>query len=156
MPASETVENNEKYCLDCGKVLGAGKLGKKYCDEYCKSNYHNRMNREKKAASVAAPETETAVPKRSYPEHLDRIHEIMLKNRSILKDICDDEHQAIRIRLRNLIGRGFNTKFFTSQSEPTAQGNVYNFCYEYGYREEADGMVVVIYRPREIFFSMAG
>jgi hypothetical protein len=151
MPATETMENEEKLCLDCGKPLGPGKLGKKYCDEYCKSNYHNRVNREKKQTTLV-PAPEPVAPKRTYPEHLDRINAIIINNRSILKDICDDETQAIRIRLRNLIGRGFNTKFFTSQSEPTAQGKVYNFCYEYGYREEGDGMVVVIYRPREIFF----
>jgi len=151
MPATETMENEAKQCLDCGKVLGPGKLGKKYCDEYCKSNYHNRVNREKKQTPAPAPAPEPPERKRSYPEHLDRIQEIIIKNRSILKEINDDEHQAIRIRLRNLIGRGFNTKFFTSQSEPTTQGKVYNFCYEYGYREEGDGMVVVIYRPREIF-----
>lgn len=155
MPVTETMDNEEKLCLDCGKPLGPGKLGKKYCDEYCKSNYHNRVNREKKQTVVVpapAPVPEPIVSKRTYPEHLDRINAIIIKNRSILKDINDDEHQAIRIRLRNLIGRGFNTKFFTSQSEPTAQGKVYNFCYEFGYRVEEDGMVVVIYRPREIFF----
>ena len=153
MPATATAKNDDKVCLDCGKTLGPGKLGKKYCDEYCKSNYHNRMNRERKQAAPAAiPVAEPTPTKRTYPEHLDRIHDVLVSNRNILREINDDEHQAIRIRLRNLIGRGFNTKFFTSQSEPTTQGKVYNFCYDFGYRIEEDGMVVVIYRPREIYF----
>lgn len=33
-----------------------------------------------------------------------------------------------------------------------ARKNVYNFCYEYGYREEGDGMAVVICRQWEIYF----
>jgi hypothetical protein len=151
MMSTTAAENEEKVCLDCGKPLGPGKLGKKYCDEYCKSNYHNRQNREKKTIPAISPNPEP--PKRKLPEVFERIHEIMWNNREILKDICDEEDKATRIRMRNLLGRGFNPKYMTSQSEPAFQsGHVYNFCYEYGYREDNDGMAIVIYRPREIYF----
>ncbi|WP_186292679.1 hypothetical protein [Mucilaginibacter corticis] len=89
-------------------------------------------------------------PELSVPDYISRIQEIILRNRELLKELCDED-TAGRIRLRRLEGRGFNTKFFTSEAEPTGSGNVYRFCFEYGYRMTDDEMVIVICREREIY-----
>ena len=86
----------------------------------------------------------------SVPDYIDRITNIILNNRALLEALCDEENPG-HIRMRNLIGRGFNPKFFTSEAEPTSVGNVYRFCFEYGYREDEDGMAVIICRPREVY-----
>lgn len=86
----------------------------------------------------------------SIPEYITRIEGILRKNREILEGLCDEEKPG-RIKMRDLIGKGFNTKFFTSEAEPTGTGHIYRFCFEYGYRKENNDIVVMICRKREVF-----
>lgn len=37
------MESTEKTCLACDKPL-KGRLDKKFCDDYCRNNYNNRLN----------------------------------------------------------------------------------------------------------------
>jgi hypothetical protein len=135
----------ERTCKDCGQKLGPGREDKQYCDSACRTNYNNRKKRESQK-----DEAVQAGPQMSVPEYITRIQDAILKNRDLLESLCD-EQKAGHIHMRRLIGRGFNTKFFTSQAEPTASGNVYRFCFEYGYCEAEDGLVIVICRKREIY-----
>jgi hypothetical protein len=135
----------ERTCKDCGQPLGPGREDRQYCDDGCRTNFNNKKRRESQK-DEAAP----APPQMSVPEYITRVQDIILKNRNLLESLCDEEN-AGHIRVRHLIGRGFNAKFFTSQAEPTATGNVYRFCFEYGYCEGADGLVTVICRKREIY-----
>lgn len=134
----------EKSCKDCGAPLGPGREDKQYCDDACRTNFNNKKSREKKKDEQAA------VPQMSIPEYITRIQDTLLKNRELLEPLCDEDN-AGHIRMRNLVGRGFNPKFFTSEAEPTANGYVYRFCFEYGYRTDENGMVIVICRKREIY-----
>jgi hypothetical protein len=54
-------------------------------------------------------------------EYITRIQDILLKNRGLLENLCEEDKVG-HIRMRNLVGRGFNAKFFTSETEPTASG----------------------------------
>lgn len=139
----------EKTCKDCGALLGAGREDRLYCSEACKTNYNNRRRREKQAGQDEAG-LSVVHHQLSIPDYISRIQEVILKNRSLLEQLCDDENPG-HIRMRNLIGRGFNPKFFTSEAEPTETGNVYRFCFEFGYREDENGMAIVICRPREVY-----
>lgn len=134
----------EKSCKDCGAPLGPGREDKQYCDDACRTNFNNKKSREKKKDEQAA------APQMSIPEYITRIQDTLLKNRELLEPLCDEDN-AGHIRMRNLVGRGFNPKFFTSEAEPTANGYVYRFCFEYGYRTDENGMVIVICRKREIY-----
>ena len=134
----------ERTCKDCGKPIGPGREDKMYCDDACRTNFNNRKQRElRKNELIAAPQMDV-------PEYISRIQEIILKNRYLLQSLCDDEN-AGHIRMRHLVGRGFNAKFFTSEAEPTGTGNVYRFCFEYGYSVGSDGIVTVVCRKREIY-----
>jgi hypothetical protein len=147
MPLNAIEEPADKKCLDCGTALGPGRVDRKFCDAACKTNYNNTIKRESREEKEKAA---AAKPEMSVPEYMIRIEEILRKNRKILEKFCDEDRVG-RIRMRDLIGRGFNTKFFTSQTDPTVlEGNVYRFCFEYGYREEEGGVVVIICRPREV------
>ena len=148
MSDTETL-SNERKCLDCGAPLGAGREDRKYCDDSCKTNYNNRIRREKNKLKNTSVPAEPGPGELSVPDYIKRIQDIQLKNREILKTLCDDDKPG-RIRLRDLIGKGFNLKFFTSETEPTGTGNIYRFCFEYGYRENEDGSVIIICRPREV------
>jgi len=147
MTDTDTIEKEERKCRDCGAVLGPGREDRQYCDSACKTNFNNRRRREQQKGEETSAEQQ--LPEMSVPDYITRIQDILLNNRKILEGLCDED-RAGRIRVRNLIGRGFNTKFYTSEAEPTEAGNVYRFCFEYGYREDENGMVIVICRKREV------
>ena len=136
-----TLTTAVRRCKDCGTVLGPGREDRQYCDSDCRTNFNNRKRRE---IQNEISEREQL----SVPDYITRIQEILLNNRRILEGLCSEEKPG-RIRMRDLLGKGFNTKFMTSVAEPTGSGRVYDFCFEYGYCEE-DGIVIVVCRKREV------
>lgn len=143
---TDTLTVAERKCKDCGTILGPGREDRQYCDSACKTNYNNRRRRENQKPADAQPEAEQL----SIPDYITRIQEIQLNNRRILEGLCSEE-KAGRIRMRDLIGKGFNTKFMTSEAEPTEAGKIYRFCFEYGYHLEENGFVLIVCRKREVF-----
>jgi hypothetical protein len=139
----DTLTVAERKCKDCGTPLGPGREDRQYCDSACKTNYNNRRRKESQETS-SSPEAEQL----SIPDYITRIQEILLNNRRILEGLCSEEKPG-RIRIRDLIGKGFNTKFITSKAEPTETGRVYYFCFEYGYYEE-NGFAIIVCRKREV------
>lgn len=126
----------KRVCKDCGGPVGPGRADKEFCDAACKTNYHNRKRKEEEAQL-------------SVPDYITRIQEIQLKNRAILEGLRPEE-KPVSIRMRDLLGKGFNPKFFTSEADPTqSAGKVYRFCFEYGYWLDGD-YAVVIHREREV------
>ncbi|MDP9079940.1 MAG: hypothetical protein M3O71_21140 [Bacteroidota bacterium] len=147
MEQEELAQVAERVCKDCGAALGAGREDRQYCDDGCRTNFNNRKRRERQKA--VSPVPETAKPSLTIPEYITRIQEILLDNRAIMESLCDEDKPR-RMRFRDLIGKGFNAKYFTSETEPTGTGNIYRFCFEYGYRRDDEGMVVIICRKREV------
>lgn len=139
-PATLTI--NERKCRDCGSPLGPGREDRQYCDSACKTNYNNRRRKENQKTSEEQEQL-------SVPEYITRIQDIQLNNRHILEGLCSEE-KAGRIRMRDLVGKGFNTKFITSEAEPTESGKVYRFCFEYGYHLEESGFALIVCRRREV------
>jgi hypothetical protein len=131
-----------RRCKDCGALLGPGREDRQYCDSGCRTNYNNRKRREAQVSD------ESDLKLLSPPDYITRIQEILLNNRKILEGLCNEE-KASRIKMRDLIGKGFNTKFMTSVSDQTESGKVYDFCFEYGYCE-VDEYAIVICRKREV------
>jgi hypothetical protein len=142
----ETLIAVERRCMDCGTLLGPGREDRKYCDSNCKTNFNNRRRREDQKSEAAI---EVEAEQLSVPDYITRIQEILLHNRKILEGLCNED-KAASIRMRDLVGKGFNPKFFTSETEPTGTGKVYRFCFEFGYRLEENGFAVVICRKREV------
>nr|WP_067057243.1 hypothetical protein [Mucilaginibacter sp. L294] len=149
---TEILVVTERTCKDCGTRLGAGRDDRLYCDEACKTNFNNRRRREnRKAAETQKGRNLMPSPEQlSVPDYINRIQEILLNNRRILEGLCNPDKPS-RVRLRDLLGKGFNKKFLTSVAEPTTTGRVYHFCFEYGYFEDGDnGWVIVVFREREV------
>lgn len=141
----------ERKCKDCGTILGPGREDRQYCDSACKTNYNNRRRKENQKGNKSHGEASLPEPEQlSIPDYITRIQEILLNNRKIMEGLCSEE-KAGRIRMRDLIGRGFNTKFMTSEAEPTEAGKIYRFCFEYGYHLEENGFVLIVCRKREVF-----
>lgn len=141
----------ERKCKDCSTILGPGREDRQYCDSACRTNYNNRRRKETQKAGETGeePDLEPQAEQLSIPEYITRIQEIQLTNRRILEGLCS-EYKAGRIRMRDLMGKGFNTKFMTSEAEPTESGKIYRFCFEYGYHLEDNGFVLIVYRKREV------
>ncbi len=103
---------SEKYCLLCKEKL-EGRRDKKFCSDYCRTEYHNRRNRE-------------------LAEPVRRINAILKSNRRILAELNPVRKTVVSRQI--LKAKGFNFRYFTSIYN-TKNGNRYYMCYEYGYRE---------------------
>ena len=140
---TETVITPARKCKDCDTPLGPGREDRQYCDSNCRTNYNNRKRKE---MQIAAEDHLTL----SIPEYIIRIQNIILNNRGILETLCTED-KAGNLRVRDLVGKGFNPKYFTSEAEPTGTGHIYRFCFEYGYYINEDNRAVIVCRKREVF-----
>ena len=98
-------------CLNCQKPI-EGRVDKKFCDPYCKSNYHYQKNKIK--------------------DHgLYKRVDLQLKsNRRLLREF-NKAGKAV-IRAENLWERGFNPNYFTNYRKNN-KGDIYLFVYEFGF-----------------------
>lgn len=103
-------------CLNCQKPL-SGRLGKKYCDPYCKSNFNYEKNKTKE---------------QSFFKSIDLQ---LKKNRRLLKEF--NKAGKSTIRQEKLLEAGFNPNFFTHYWK-NKKGDVYLFCYEYGFNKRTE------------------
>ena len=100
-----------KTCIECAKTM-RGRSDKKFCDDYCRNNYNNRL--------------------KSQSNNLVRnINNALIKNRRILDEVLSAEKETISIPRQKLLQSGFSFKFITHILK-TKKGT-YFFCYDYGY-----------------------
>lgn len=98
-------------CPNCGEEV-IGRDGKKFCNTYCKSNYHYENNKQKE---------------NSFFKTVDKQLKL---NRKILKNY-NRAGKAV-VRAEELSKYGFNPKYFTHYWK-NKKGDVYLFCFEYGF-----------------------
>ena len=60
------------------------------------------------------------------------INNSLRRNRRILEDLLPQTEKMVKTTQRKLLEKGFQFKYST-HSYTNAKGNVYFFCYEYGY-----------------------
>lgn len=113
--------NDHKNCLHCGHIL-RGRPDKKYCDDHCRSSYHNLQNAE--------------------TSRVMRItNHILRRNRRILEYLCP-QAEVKKLPIGNLLDHGFNLRYFTHTIEFT-KGIRFQACYDYSYRIIHENMVVI-------------
>lgn len=100
-----------RSCLNCQKPL-TGRLDKKYCDDYCKSNYNYVKNKLKENSMFKQIDLQ------------------LKKNRRLLRDY--NRSGKSTVRKEKFDAAGFNPNFFTHYWK-NSKGQVYLFCYEYGF-----------------------
>lgn len=110
-------------CHVCGKAL-AGRSDKRFCSDQCRA----QLNNKKKKSDVGEL-------------LIQDINRILRKNRSILKSI--GPLGKTTTRKEYLVLLGFNFNYFTHQLS-TQKGNIYTFCYEYGYLLLPEDKVLII------------
>jgi hypothetical protein len=129
----------EKACLDCGQAIKVGRSDKKFCDDTCRTNYNNRQK------ELKQEQTEHRLP-----EFITDVNAILAANWRILKE-CLGNQDSCRMKVRDLSGRNFNFKFFTSERVNDGDQEPYYFCYDIGYKYvEDDRKVVIVQSSKEV------
>lgn len=117
------MESNTKACLECGKAV-KGRADKKFCDDYCRNAYNNKINSDNSAV-------------------VRQVNAILKKNRKLLEDSFKPGEELCKTTKQKLIDKGFQFKYLT-HTYTNKKGNVYYFSYEYGYLPlEGDWLLLV-------------
>jgi predicted nucleic acid-binding Zn ribbon protein len=131
-----------KLCLECGEPLGPGRGDRKFCNDLCRTAFNNRRRKE------PIPDDEFSYFNNVEMPAIKKVYNILLDNWTIMYNI--GQYDGAILPLRDLLGHGFNLKYFTSECK-FENGEVYRFCFDFGYRMTNDEQVYIIYRREEIF-----
>ncbi|MEY3434630.1 MAG: hypothetical protein RLZZ195_97 [Pseudomonadota bacterium] len=107
----------ENKCKNCNKPL-EGRSDKKYCDNYCKSAYQYKNEKENQSNFYL------------------KVDKQLKQNRQILKSY--NKAGKATIRAEDLLNTGFNPNFFTHYWK-NQKGDVYLFVYEFGFLKRTEG-----------------
>jgi hypothetical protein len=121
------METEIKKCLACNKTL-RGRADKKFCDDYCRSNYNNLQKIKDKP-----------------DEFVKNINNTLLKNRKILLSILPETEEMAKVTADKLLEKGFVFKYHT-HTYKNKKDQVYFFCYEYGYLPLGENWYLVVRR----------
>ena len=109
-------------CLECGKSV-KGRSDKKFCDDYCRNAYNNKAKTEESS-------------------YVRNINKTLQRNRRILEELLGKE-DMVKQPKSNFINKGFHFNYHTHQYV-NKKGNIYYFCYEYGFLQlEGDWYLIV-------------
>ena len=112
-----------KVCLCCDKPL-KGRIDKKFCDDYCRSNYNHKLYND------ASP-------------LVRKINSTLKKNRRTLEEMSSGEGNSAIVSKQKLIEKSFHFNYFT-HTYTNKKGTVYFFCYEYGYLPLANDLYLIV------------
>lgn len=99
-----------KQCLECGDPI-RGRIDKKFCTDYCRNTYNNKVNKESKNL-------------------IRNTNNRLRKNFKILSEInISGKTKTTRTKL---FDKGFDFNFFTS-IYTTKAGSTYFYVYDQGY-----------------------
>lgn len=110
----------QELCLECRHPM-RGRKGKKFCSNQCRAAFHNNQKSEEEKKIL-------------------QLNSILRKNRSILKNLNPAGYTNLRQEVVKQLG--FDFRFYTHQYK-TGKGNIYYFCYEWGY-QVLDGERILI------------
>lgn len=117
------MKQEKRFCLNCEKPI-QGRVDKKFCDDSCRNTFNNKLN----AGNVNL---------------IRNINNALKKNRTILESLIPTGEELAKTTRERLRQAGFNFKFFTHTYQ-NKKGNLYYYCYDYGYLElEGDWYLVV-------------
>lgn len=100
----------KKTCLECGEVI-IGRIDKKFCSDYCRNSYNNKVNTESKNL-------------------IRNTNNRLRKNFKILTEI--NSSGKTKVTRSKLFDKGFDFHHFTS-IYTTKTGNTYFYIYNQGY-----------------------
>ena len=121
-PAPVKLKNMEnRTCLECGEAL-KGRSDKKFCSDYCRNSYNNRVNRDSKNL-------------------IRNVNNRLRKNYRILSEL--NSSGKTKVTRSRLLEKNFDLSLFTS-IYTTKSGNVYFYVYDQGYLELENDFFLLI------------
>ena len=112
---------SNQVCLYCKETLN-GRSDKKFCNAQCKSAYHNQAENTSEA-------------------YIRSVNKQLRCNRKALRIACPQGKATVRKDFLKTLGMDFKHLTHTWKSKG---GNLYYFCYDYGYTPSVDTEKVVI------------
>ena len=116
-----------EHCLLCSAPL-VGRTDKRFCDDACRSGYHNKKDREQNGMIL-------------------HINKILKRNRKILYEFY--AKNLLIVPLKKLIEKGFLTPYCTSIEVINKRKRIW-YSYEIGYRETSRKCVEIVKQEVEI------
>jgi hypothetical protein len=113
----------QKICLECGEPI-IGRSDKKFCGDYCRNAYNNKVNTESKNL-------------------LRNTNNRLRKNFKILNEL--NFTGKTKIAKSKLLDKNFDFQLFTS-IYTTKTGNVYYYVYNQGYLKLENDYYLLIKR----------
>ena len=113
----------ERKCLECGEAL-KGRSDKKFCSDYCRNTYNNKVNRDSKNL-------------------IRNINNHLRKNYKILIDL--NPRGKTKVKRKTLVQKNFDFDLFTS-IYVTRSGSQYFYVYDQGYLELENDFFLLIKR----------
>jgi hypothetical protein len=123
-----TTASATKNCLTCGKTI-RGRIDKKYCDDFCRNNYNNQM-------------------KGGSSNLVRNINNALRRNHRILSDFLPEGEEMAKTTRERLLQNGFHFTYIT-HTYTNKKGNVYYFCYDYGYLPLENNWYLLVRRKEE-------
>ena len=120
-------EKEKRHCLQCGEVI-YGRIDKKFCSPYCRSENHNNNNRD-------------------VTNYMRKVNNILRKNRRILAKF--NPNGKSKVKESTLMEEGFNFAYHTNVYS-TKKGGKYYFCYDQGYIKLEDGWLALVIRQEYV------
>ena len=111
----------DRLCLECNNLL-KGRTDKKFCDDQCRSNHNYRLKAQDQGV-------------------VNTVNQILKRNRKILQ--AKVPGRKIRVKRDELLINGFDFHFHTHTYQ-NRQGEIYFFCYEYGYLMLSGGDILLV------------
>ena len=112
-----------RECIEC-KELVRGRVDKKFCSDYCRNTYNNRVNKDSKNL-------------------IRNINNRLRKNYKILSVL--NSSGKTKVTRTKLYDKGFDFQFFTSIYK-TKTGNTYFYVYDQGYLSLENDFFLLIKR----------
>ena len=112
-----------RKCLECEEPV-KGRIDKKFCSDYCRNSYNNRVNKDSKNL-------------------IRNINNRLRKNYKILSEL--NQTGKTKVPRNKLYDRGFDFQLFTSIYK-TKTGNTYFYVYDEGYLDLENDYFLLIKR----------
>lgn len=114
---------NQQKCLECGDAF-KGRIDKKFCTDYCRNTYNNKINRDSKNL-------------------IRNTNNRLRKNYKVLSVL--NTKGKTKVTRSKLISDNFDFNFFTSIYK-TKTNNTYYYIYDQGYLELDNEIYLLIKR----------
>ncbi len=128
-------EQQQKFCQTCNRQI-RGRSDKRFCNDSCRNSYHNQLNG-------------------SSNNYIRQINHLLQKNRRILAALIPNKAQKVKITQKTLLERGYSFQYYTHE-RVNKRGRSYRFCYEYGYQQMGEDVLMIVYQPSDETTIFAG